>query len=47
VAANLLLQDVRLPVTSTMERVLIISIGGMVVASLVTMILMPRDRQSG
>jgi hypothetical protein len=47
VAANLLLQDVRLPVTSTMERVLIISIGGMVVVSLVTMILMPRDRQSG
>jgi hypothetical protein len=30
-----------------MERVLIISIGGMVIASLVTMILLPRDRQSG
>ena len=35
VAANMLLQDVRLPVNSLMERVLIISIGGMVVASLI------------
>jgi uncharacterized membrane protein YeaQ/YmgE (transglycosylase-associated protein family) len=46
-AANLLLRDVRLPVDSMMERVLIISIGGMVIASLVIMLLMPRDRQSG
>jgi hypothetical protein len=47
VAANLLMQDVRLPVDSMMERLLIISIGGMVIASLVIMLLMPKDRQSG
>jgi hypothetical protein len=29
------------------ERVLIISIGGMVVASLMIILLMPKDRQSG
>jgi hypothetical protein len=47
VAANLLLQNVRLPVNSMTERVLIISIGGMVVASLMIILLMPKDRQSG
>ena len=47
VAANMLLQDVRLPVNSLMERVLIISIGGMVVASLIMILLMPRDKQGG
>jgi hypothetical protein len=47
VAANLLLQNVRLPVDSLMERAMIISIGGMVVASLILILLIPKDRQSG
>jgi hypothetical protein len=46
VAANLLLKDVRLPLNSSIERMLIISIGGMVVASLIMVLLMPKDRES-
>ena len=47
VAANLLLKDVRLPLNSSTERMLIISIGGMVVASLILVLLMPKNRESG
>ena len=46
VAANLLLQDVRLPLGFSIERPLIISIGGMIFASLITLLLLPRDRES-
>ena len=45
-AANILLSEVRLPFGYSIERPLIISLGGMLVVSLVALLLMPRDRQS-
>ena len=47
IAAKLLLRDVRLPLGYSIERPLIISIGGMLFASLIVLLLMPRDRESG
>ena len=47
VAANLLLKDVRLPLGFSIERPVIISIGGMVIASLIALLLMPRNSQNG
>ena len=47
VAANLLLTEVRLPLGFTIERPIIFSIGGMIIVSLIALIVMPRDRQSG
>jgi hypothetical protein len=46
IAANLLLKEVRLPIGYSIERPLIISVGGMLFASLLALLLMPRDRQS-
>jgi hypothetical protein len=47
VAANLMLTEVRLPLGLSIERPIILSIGGMIIVSLIALIVMPRDRQSG
>ena len=44
IGANILLAGVRLPLGFSIERPLIISIGGMVFASLIMILLMPRNR---
>ncbi len=46
IAANFLLKDVHLPFGYSIERPMIISLGGMLVASLILLLLMPRDRHS-
>jgi hypothetical protein len=47
VMANLLLIDMRLPFGLSSERPVVISIAGMIVVSLVTLLVLPRDRESG
>ena len=47
VMANMLLSEVRLPIGLSFERPVIISLGGMVVGSLLVLLLLPRDSQGG
>ena len=44
IGANVLLAGVRLPLGFSVERPLIISIGGMLFASLIMILVMPRNR---
>jgi hypothetical protein len=45
-AANYLLREVHLPFGYSIERPMIISMGGMLFVSLVVLLIMPRDRRS-
>jgi hypothetical protein len=47
VMANLLMSEVRLPFGLSAERTVVISIAGMIVVSLIVLLVLPRDRESG
>jgi hypothetical protein len=47
VMANLLMSDVRLPFGLSSERPVVVSIAGMIVVSLIALLVLPRDRESG